>query len=222
MTTVNSVTSGSALSAGNSAQSVKDAAKETEDRFLKLLVTQMKNQDPLNPLDNAQVTQQMAQLSTVSGINKLNDAVASISGQFVASQSMMAASLIGRNVVFDGNVLSLSGGGAKGAFELSQLADHVSVAIKDGAGSVVRNLDLGAQSAGTVSFGWDGTMDNGSVAPDGRYSLEIKATNGAGVVAATPYAVGRVGSVSLNGGQGPTLNLAGMISAQLSDIKQIM
>src|SRR4051812_530763 len=76
---------------------------ETEDRFLKLLVAQLKNQDPLNPMDNAQVTTQMAQIQTVSGIDKLNTTVQGLNGQFAQLQALSGASLVGHDVLIEGN-----------------------------------------------------------------------------------------------------------------------
>src|SRR6476469_10812857 len=91
------------------------SASELQDRFLKLLVAQMKNQDPLNPLDNAQVTTQLAQISTVSGIDKLNQTMNAMSSSFLASQSLQASGLIGHNVLAPGrDVLLQSGAGSAG------------------------------------------------------------------------------------------------------------
>ena len=84
-----------------------DDATVTADRFLKLLVAQMQNQDPLNPMDNAQVTSQMAQINTVTGIEKLNTTVQGLSTQFMQLQAMQGASLVGRDVIVAGNKLSI-------------------------------------------------------------------------------------------------------------------
>ncbi len=221
MSTTNTVTSSTSATATTTATTAS-TAKETEDRFLKLLVTQMKNQDPLNPLDNAQVTSQMAQLSTVTELGKLNDAASAMSASFLANQAMQSAGLIGHEVVMDGSLLPLAGGVGKGILGLGQAADTVSVSIKNAAGTVVRTLSLGDQKAGMVNFDWDGKTDAGGVAPDGVYSFEVKASSGGQKVEASPYTLGKVESVVLNGTQGAQLNLAGIGSALLSDIRQVM
>lgn len=217
MTTVDAVSSLTTPTA-----TAKTTTQETEDRFLKLLVTQMQNQDPLNPMDNAEITSQMAQLSTVTELGKLNDAASALSASFLAGQSLQAASLIGRDVVLEGNGIQLSGGSALGMLGLPQSADSVSVEIKDASGAVVKTLDLGAQPGGMVSFSWDGLNDQGQVAADGAYSMGIKASSGGQEIEAMPFAVGRVSSVTLGGEQGVTVNLAGMGSALIGDIQQIM
>lgn len=217
MTTVNAVSSSTTTTA-----TAKTAAQETEDRFLKLLVTQMKNQDPLNPLDNAQVTSQMAQLSTVTGIDKLNDTVKALSDSFLAGQSLQAAGLVGHGVMISGNKLELSNGAAYGGVDLGQAVDKLTVKIKDASGAVIHTADLGAQkAAGSIPFQWDGTTDSGAAAPNGSYTFEVDAEQGGKKVDATALAVGQVASVSL-GVQGATLNVAGLGPVALSQVKQIL
>ena len=111
----------SALSASSATKT--QTTKEMSDQFLKLLITQMQNQDPLNPMDNAQVTSQMAQINTVSGLEKVNDSLQSMSTQLVQLQAMQGASLVGRSVVVPGNRLDVSSGSATGLFELAGAAD---------------------------------------------------------------------------------------------------
>lgn len=221
MSTVNTVTSGSGATASTTSTAA-DKAKKMQDDFLKLLVTQMQNQDPMNPLDNAQVTSQMAQLSTVTGINQLNDTVNSLSGSLLASQSLQAANLVGHSVMAPGNVLQLGNGAAYGGVDLPQAADKVVVTIKDAAGNVVHSADLGPQkAAGTVPFQWDGTTDSGAKAADGSYAFTVAATQGGNAIAATALSVAQVASVSL-GAQGATLNVVGMGPVALSQVKQIL
>ena len=132
-------------------------AKELNDRFLRLLIAQMNNQDPLNPLDNAQVTSQMAQINTVTGINGLNETVAKLIEQFARLESLQAAQLTGRSVLVQGNALALpDDGNAIGGIELALAADRVTVEIRDAAGQVVRELQLGRRDAGVSRFDWDG------------------------------------------------------------------
>ena len=157
MTTIQSSSSIAAASGapGASNGSSGNAATEAADRFLTLLVSQLKNQDPLNPMDNAQITTQLAQISTVSGINRLNDTVAALAASFGANQSLQAASLVGHDVLAPGDKLQLAGGKGQGGFSLAQDADQVLITINDASGRAVRKIDLGSQAAGTQAFAWD-------------------------------------------------------------------
>ncbi len=141
-------------SAGAGAAAAAGSPVDAEDRFLKLLVAQMKNQDPLNPLDNAQVTSQMAQIQSVAGLEKLNTTVGGLNGHLVQLQAMQGATLVGREVTLAGNRLAVGDGVGRGGFELSAAADQVKVEILNGAGRVVGQLDLGAASAGRHAFEW--------------------------------------------------------------------
>jgi flagellar basal-body rod modification protein FlgD len=204
-------------------KSVKPGTEDPQDRFLKLLVTQMKNQDPLNPLDNAQVTSQLAQISTVSGIDKLNTTLQTMAASFTANQSLQAASMIGRGVLAPGATLALENGAAIGGVELPQTVDRVVVTIKDGSGVVVHSMDLGPQSQGTIAFGWDGIADNGGSAASGNYSFTVSAQQGNNKVDAATLAFGVVNSVTPGApGQSPLLDVGGLGLVGLSAIKQIL
>ncbi|MGZ8197235.1 MAG: flagellar hook assembly protein FlgD [Burkholderiales bacterium] len=192
---------------------------EIQDRFLKLLVTQMKNQDPLNPLDNAQVTTQLAQISTVGGIDKLNTSITNLSSSLLAAQSAQSASLIGRNVYALGSTLALSGGKATGAFDLQGTADRVTVMISDSAGALVRRIELGQRAAGVSPFEWDGKTDAGIAAPAGNYVFQVSAARGNAAVTAEPMSIGRVSGVSL--GNAMTLDLEGGGSVAVNNVKRI-
>jgi len=212
---ISGVTGSAATSAA-----VKSATQDTQDRFLKLLVTQMQNQDPLNPLDNAQVTSQMAQLSTVSGIETLNTTLQAMSSSFLSSQSLQAAGMIGRSVLAPGSGLLLQNGAAAGGFQLSQPVDHAIVTIKDAAGNTLHSMDMGAQQAGVVMFRWDGVIDSGANAANGAYTFGVSATQGGQNVPASSLALGTVGSVSL-GISGVTLNTDVLGSVDVTTVKQI-
>ena len=219
MTTVADVQA--AVNGTSASKTSANSTQGTEDRFLKLLVTQMQNQDPLNPLDNAQVTSQMAQLSTVTGIEKLNTALSSMSNSFIANQSLQAANMIGHNVLAPGGDLNLAGGTVNAGIDLQGAADKVAVSIKDSKGKVVRSIDLGAQQAGTVPFEWDGKNDDGQVLADGKYTFEVVATKGTENVIADKLALSKVTSVTL-GAQGVSLNVEGQTKPiDAVNVKQI-
>lgn len=206
----------------NSGSAAKiSTATATQDRFLKLLVTQMKNQDPLNPMDNAQVTSQMAQLSTVTGIDKLNVTLQALSDSMVGNQSLQAASMIGHGVLVEGVGVDLSGGKGFGGFELAQSADSAQVSIYDKAGALVRNIDLGMQSAGIAKWVWDGKNNMGADMAEGSYTFKVSVNNGKESIAATPLQFGMVGSVT-QGKQGVSLSVGQLDGIALSQVRQIL
>ena len=165
------------------------------DRFLKLLVAQMQNQDPLNPMDNAQVTSQMAQINTVNGIEKLNTTVQGLSGQFVQMQALQGAALVGRDVIVPGNLLSVRDEVGQGGFELTSAADHVKVEVLSAAGQVIDTLDLGAQGSGRHGFNWPAK----GVDADGGLHFRVVATSGAATLTSTALMRDRVDAVSAGG-----------------------
>jgi flagellar basal-body rod modification protein FlgD len=213
-----------AASTKNNASTSTSGAKastEQQDRFLKLLVTQMQNQDPLNPMDNAQVTTQLAQINTVSGIEKLNSTVQGLSSSLLQSQSLQSASMIGREVYASGSYLNLEGGRAVGGVDLKQQADRVYISIADPSGVVVRRLELGSAKAGLSAFHWDGKSDAGTLVPDGAYVFQATAARGNSTVSIEPITQAKVEGVSLGNG-GMTLNLEGGGAITLADVKRIL
>lgn len=223
MTTVqtNTVTNDLMTTMNGTRNSNKSTADAAQDRFMTLLVTQMRNQDPLNPLDNAQVTSQLAQLSTVTGIDKLNATVEALMGSYQASQSLQAASMIGHGVLVPGSRVNLSEGKALMGIELTDPADSVQVRILDSAGRAIHTMDLGAQRAGLVPMAWDGATDSGAAAADGQYTFEVTAMRGGQRTTATTLSFGAVTSVSTNA-QGVKLNLPGIGEVNLSEVRQIL
>ena len=187
---------GSAASAG-----VSDAG--SADRFLKLLVTQLQNQDPLNPMDNAEITSQMAQINTVSGIERLNTGLQGLTAQVVQMQALQGAALVGRDVTGAGDRLAAVDGGAQGGFALAGPADRVQVEILNAAGVVVDTLDLGALGSGRHGFAWDG---EGAEALSG-HRFRVSASQGASEVTATPLMLDHVRAVGIDGAAGLTLDL---------------
>ncbi|MDO9281107.1 MAG: flagellar hook assembly protein FlgD [Methylotenera sp.] len=200
--------------------STTNSIDNAQDRFMTLLVTQMKNQDPLNPMDNAQVTSQMAQLSTVTGIDKLNNTLELLIGNVQAGQSYQASSMIGHSVLSPGNEIITSGEGGFFGADLPIGADKLTVTIKDAAGNVVRTLDLGKQNAGTAPLSWDGFTNDGAVAKSGSYQFELAATIANNTAAASSLSFAQVMSIS-NNANGIKLNLSNLTSVNTSDVKEI-
>lgn len=203
------------------AASMTTQAADTQDRFLKLLVTQMKNQDPLNPLDNAQVTSQMAQLSTVSGIDKLNATVQALSDSMASAQSLQAAAMIGHAALVPGSQIIMADGKSDAAMELTQPADKVTVTIMDSKDNVVRTLQLGAKDSGIVGFQWDGKDDTGAVVANGNYKFSVSAELSGKKSLPTTLSYGLVDSVSLTSG-GAKLNMGVLGEVGLDAVRQIL
>ena len=192
------------LNGASSSGTVKTANDAgSADRFLKLLVAQMQNQDPLSPMDNAQVTSQMAQINTVSGIEKLNQTVQGLNGQFVQMQALQGATLVGRDVIVPGNQLSITDGAGQGGFDLAGPADAVKVEILGASGQVIDTINVGAQSSGLHSFDWPA----GSATDASGLRFRVTATSGATAVTSTALMRDRIDAIA-TGGDSLTLELA--------------
>lgn len=157
--------------ANNMASSSAQSGAEMQDRFLRLLVAQLNNQDPMNPMDNAQMTSQMAQINTVTGIQKMQQSIELMTGQMQASQSLQGLQIINRDVLVSGDRLSVQASGAsRGAFELANKADQVQLEVFNAAGQKMGSKDLGPMNAGRQDF-----AINSSDFPQGTH-FKIKAT----------------------------------------------
>lgn len=224
MTTVNSATAAAAQNIATSQNLMAD----TQERFLTLLITQLQNQDPLDPMDNDKITSQVAQLSTVTGINQLNQTLLALSGQLDVSQSMQAANLIGKEILVPGSKIAV-GTGEQGTqvtnfgMELLSPAAGVKVTIMDNAGKAVRTMELKEpHAAGVHSLKWDGKDDAGTTVPDGAYTAQITAYDATDMpVSVGALTAGRVSSVAHStNGVALDLGLAG--SFLLADVRKIM
>lgn len=173
---------------------------DQQDRFLKLLVAQLNNQDPLNPLDNAQMTSQIAQINTVTGIQQLNETVSSLASQFNALQMLQSSSMVGREVLAPGEAMWKDGSTAKGSFDLDSGATAVSVQVLTAAGVPLETKQLGALAAGNHAFSWDA-----SAYPNTSLIYKVTATNNGDTVTSTTYTHDTVTGVGLDGS---TLNLS--------------
>ena len=189
-----------AASAGNTATrdvNANDAAA-SQDRFLKLLVAQLNNQDPMNPLDNAQMTSQIAQINTVTGIQQLNDTVKGLVSQFAAQQMLQGSAMVGHQVLAEGNTLSVDteSGQATGAFDLAGSAASVKVQVLDAAGKEVGTVDMGSLPAGRYNFAWDTAGYQG----DSALRFKVLAANGDTSVGSTALMIDKVTAVSMDNG----------------------
>jgi flagellar basal-body rod modification protein FlgD len=190
MTTTSAVTGTTASTAtGTTGTSSTDAS----DRFLKLLVTQMQNQDPLNPMDNAEVTSQMAQINTVTGIDKLNTTMTSLTANMTQAQLLQGASLVGHAVLVNGDQLNVgTDGTATAGYELTTAASNVRIDILDSAGAVVDTVTQSGKAAGRQGFTW--TPEEGMTTTG--LTFKVTATSSGKSVAATPLMSDLVDAVS--------------------------
>lgn len=195
MTSAISSVTNTPTTSGTNAKSGVEQATASQDRFLKLLVAQLNNQDPMNPMDNAQMTSQMAQINTVTGIQQLNETMKSMGSQFASMQALQSASLIGHGVLLEGNTLSIDAGKAKGAFELPGHADSVKVDILSPAGQLLDTLNLGARTTGRHAFEWDASNYTGT----GNPHYQVTATQGATSMPTTTFAQDTITSVGTSG-----------------------
>jgi len=175
------------------------SAQEQSDRFLKLLVAQMSNQDPLNPMDSAQVTSQMAQISTVQGVQTLNKTVSGLDNQFTQLQTMQGAALVGHDVATDGNSLRVDGDTHKGdgGFELDSPATSVSVDILGPTGATVGTVKMGPQGAGSHAFDFDVPQN----AQGQKLTFRVNALNNEAALDAKPFAFNSINAVSSANGK---------------------
>ncbi len=202
-----------------------DTTSDTRDQFLTMLTAQLKNQDPMNPMDNSQMTTQLAQLNMVDGINQVNTMLQSMMDNFATSQANEATAMVGRAVLVGGSDLQLVDGNALGGFDLTGPADDVQVSVLDANGKEVTKLSLGKAEAGSHVFTWDGKMADGkTVAPNDTYKLKFSATLDGQAVDAKNINSLQLGTVTsvIRNGNSAELQVGGLGTFKMSDIKQIL
>lgn len=206
---------------------IKDAEPKSKElgknEFLNLLVAQLNNQDPLSPQDNGEFIAQLAQFSTVEGVDKLNTSMESMLSGYQSSQALQASSLVGRKVIIPTDKAMVDTSETfKASMVLPAASSNVYVNVYDGAGSVVNRINMGQQAAGNVSFMWDGKDASGNLLPPGAYKFEAQANYGAETKGLTTMLPANVDSVTLGQSGGELmLNLAGLGSIGLSKIQVI-
>jgi flagellar basal-body rod modification protein FlgD len=195
-----------------------------QDDFLRLMVTQIKNQDPTKPMDPTQFLNQLAQFSTVSGISDLNTTMQGVAQGLQTGQVMQAAGLVGHRVLVPGTVGRLSATASlEGAIDLTASTNSVMLKVYDANGAAVQNIDLGVQPAGLVPFNWDGTLANGRQAPAGVYQVEAEYAQDGKRVAAEVLMANQVESVTVGtSGQGPRLEVQDLGEVTLDQVRQVM
>jgi flagellar basal-body rod modification protein FlgD len=198
-------------------------ADDQQSKFLTLLTTQLKNQDPLNPMDNAQMTSQLAQISTVDGIERLNATLASMMSNSNSQQALQAAALVGHGALVEGKNLPLTKEGAIGGYDLASGADIVKIEIKDANGNIVHTATYEDQDAGVQSFVWDGKNSDGTTLEPGNYTFNVTATRGSSDVKVSSLQFGYISGVVRNGSTGEIgIDVGNYGRFTIDDLKQII
>jgi flagellar basal-body rod modification protein FlgD len=191
-----------------------------KEEFLKLFVTQLKAQDPLNPMDSTGFTSQLAQFSSLEQLTNISSGITNLMSFQSSLQNTMTTSLIGKKVKVDGNVVNLNGQ-ADLRYGLAANAAKVSVSIFDMNGTLVRQQDIAGQTGGERVYTWDGRNQNGAAAPAGQYLFRVDAVDSAGQsITASPLAYGTVTGVAYENNM-TYLNLDNGMRVQLGDIREI-
>ncbi|MHA6164366.1 flagellar hook assembly protein FlgD [Pseudomonas sichuanensis] len=193
-----------------------------KDAFLQLLVTQMKNQNPLDPQENGEFVAQLAQFSSLEGIQSLNDSVNGILTGIGSSQALQATSLVGRSVIVqtDKAVVDTTSS-FNGQVVVPQSISDGKVSIKDKDGNVVKTIQLGSQKAGTADFIWDGTNEKGEKVAPGTYTFTAETTVDGKAKTLSTLLPARVNSVSFQNGSEMMLDLAGIGKIGISKVTSI-
>ena len=195
-----------------------------QEDFIKLMTTQMNNQDPMKPMENGDFLSEMAQFSTVSGLKEIKDAFNGLATSLKSSQALQASSMVGRQVLVPGSMSTLSEGTPmKAAVEIEEDVADVKVNVINDQGALVKEIALGNKSAGVAHFTWDGMLDADKKAMSGNYSIQAIGMKDGQAESLKTLITDTVQSVSLGtGGQGVSLTLANAGSAGLADVKEIL
>ena len=191
----------STVNSNSTAATTQRKTTLTQDDFMNLFVTQLKFQDPLQPLDNNQMATQMAQFNTVDALATMNTTLNQMMTNQTSLSNLQASTLIGKKIQAKGNNLAIQNGVvSNGAYQLSQ-AGNVTIQISDSSGNLVRQINAGNKDTSVQSIGWDGKNQQGTALPDGTYTFKVLAADQKGqAVTATTYQLGTVDGVSFQNG----------------------
>ena len=190
--------------------------------FIALMTTQLKYQDPTQPQDSTQFVAQLAQFSSVSGIEQMNTSIGSLMEQLKSSQALNATSLVGHSVLIKANSLPVSAGqSVYGAVDTPTGASNINVTVVDGSGQVIKHLSVPTES-GLSHFSWDATDDAGNAVAAGAYGFSATANVAGQSVAATTLLANRIDSVTIDPATNSLqLNTDSLGSVTLADVKQV-
>jgi flagellar basal-body rod modification protein FlgD len=205
----------------------------SQEDFMKLMMAQMKHQDPTKPMENGEFITQMAQFSSVKGLKEIKDSFNTLANALQSSQALQASSMVGRKVLIPGNATELSASGVmRGGLELPAAADSVKVKIFNKAGEQVHVIELGERGKGNAQFKWDGLIQKANpevtgsedvIAPPGVYTVQAEALIDGEQQSVKTFVVDKVDSVSLaKDSKGVTLNLANSGATTLAEVQEII
>lgn len=191
--------------------------------FLQLFVTQLKNQDPLEPEKGADFLAQLAQFSTVEGIKNMEQSLTNVASALSSSQALQATSLVGKKVeVLTNQAMLTNGETVKGSMVLDEKVDNLTMEIRNANGEVVKTYEYGSQSKGDFAFSWDGLDDDGQAVAPGKYKLTAKGDVSGVETQLSTYVASNVESVSINkNGQPLGINITGLGQVSIDDVKTI-
>lgn len=204
------------LSLINPPQPEKESSELSQDDFINLMITQLRNQDPFEPLQSGEFIGQLAQFGTVSGISELKDSVSDLASSLLSNQTLEAANLIGKKALVPSDSFRLEQGeSVKGAISVNTPSNNVSVRVFDAAGNLVQTLPLGVANTGIQDFAWDGVDAGGNPVPDGLYFFTSVGNQGETSVAFDTFSYKEIQSISI--GQGNSNNGTGSVRLNVSD-----
>lgn len=211
------------LSIGASGTNQSRPSEDSDDTFMTLMMTQLKNQDPFQPLESGEFLSQLAQFETASGISGIQTGLNNLAASMFSNQVLESATLVGQTVFAELSEANLTAGGTiEGAIDVPAGSSAVVLEVKDSAGQLVRRIDLGQMPAGRQNFVWDGLDQTGQALPDGAYTLSANINTGDDTYSGRVLLADQVRSVTLGGGgQPPILNLAGGGQISISQILEI-
>ena len=222
MTAIDSATASSNLATQVSPKSSTKSEPLGKNAFLELMITQLENQDPLSPQDNGEFISQLAQFSSVEGLDNLNKSVGGMATAMRSSLALQASTLVGRGVRVPTNASSFDGHApVTGVAVLPETATNVRVRVQDAQGREVRTLDYGTRAAGDVPISWDGRDNDGVLQQPGRYTVKSEGNFGKGVVAAGVELLANVNSVSIGGDGAVVLNVAGVGAVPMAEVREV-
>jgi flagellar basal-body rod modification protein FlgD len=232
MSAIGSTNNTSSVTDNLSISKKQDTKKNTNElgqaAFLELMITQMNNQNPLSPQDNSEFVAQLAQFSSVEGLERLNTSFNS----FMSNNALQASSLVGRNVTVESETSSLVAGGIiSGSTDLEYSTTNLAISIYDDTGALVQKVPVGEVPSGEMVFRWDGqNMEvNGELldweagenaAASGKYRFEVTADQNGTAEALKTSLSANVNSVTIGENGALILNLAGVGAVEADKVKQ--
>ena len=210
----------SVSSAANQAKTEKDD-ELGQDAFLRLMIAQLENQDPLSPAENGEFIAQLAQFSSVEGITNLNTSVGNLVSEFRSSRALEASALVGRQVEVNSNTGRLpEQGRLLGTLELPSGSQNVQVTVESLLGEVVHTEALEGTQSGELAFGWDGIGSDGSQWSSGIYRIRATALVDGESTEVPVRVAANVNSVSVGADSSMTLDVDGVGQVNVDDVRK--